>query len=33
MHLQAAQYLTGIRGKFTDAYTNIAIVNEKTSKM
>jgi hypothetical protein len=33
MLLQAAQHLTGIRGEFTDAYINIAIVNEETIEM
>jgi len=33
MVLQAAQHLTGISGKFPDAYTNTATVNEKTIKM
>jgi len=30
---KAAQHLPGIRGKFPDAYINIAIVNEKTIEM
>lgn len=33
MVLQAAQHLPGIRGKFPDAYINIANVNEKTIEM
>ena len=33
MVLQAAQHLTGVSGKFPDAYINIAIVNEKTIEM
>jgi hypothetical protein len=33
MVLQAAQHLTGIRGKFPETYINTAIVNGKTTEM